>query len=266
MIAGSALYAGRVVHARFKPRKHKLSYACYWLLVDLDTIDELDARLRFWSHNRFNLFALWDRDHGDGSRASLRAQANRHLADAGIDLTNGRIFLLTMPRILGYGFNPLSVYYCQRSDGTLAALIYEVHNTFGQRHSYVMPVEETTGDEISQSCRKSFYVSPFLEMDLSYAFKVLPPQDAVRVGITVASSEGLMLTASLHGERQPLTDANLAKIFLTHPLLTAKVVGAIHWEALRLWLKGIRLVPRPPAAENPVTITPSPARIEVPHE
>lgn len=258
MIRESSIYSGRVVHARMRPKRHKLSYACYWLLLELDQLDALDARLKLFSRNRFNLFSLRDRDHGDGSQLPIRAQAEMHLREAGIELAGGRIFLLTMPRILGYGFNPLSVYFCQRADGTLAAMIYEVHNTFGQRHSYLIPVADDAAGEIAQTCSKRFYVSPFMEMDLAYAFKVLPPEEAVRVGIAVSSPEGTVLTASLAGSRVPLTDRHLARIFLTHPLLTAKVVGAIHWEALRLWLKGMRLVPRPAAPAELVTIANDP--------
>lgn len=254
MIEGSALYAGRVVHARLKPKQHKLSYACYWLLLDLDDAGTLGSRLRMFSLDRFNLFSIRTRDYGDGSNTDLRTQARAHLAAARIDLQGGKIFLLTMPRILGYGFNPLSVYFCQRADGTLAALLYEVHNTFGQRHSYLIPVADGTAAEVAQSCAKDFYVSPFMEMNLRYDFRVLPPAAKTRVSVKVSDNEGLMLLASLSGEKRTLSDASLARVFVSHPLLTAKVIGAIHWEALRLWLKGVGLVPRPAPPQQMVTI------------
>jgi DUF1365 family protein len=254
MIDGSALYAGRVVHARLKPKQHKLSYACYWLLLDLDEIEGLSRKLRMFSLDRFNLFSLRTRDYGDGSGADLRTQARAHLDAAGIDLADGKIFLLTMPRIFGYGFNPLSVYFCQRSDGTLAAMIYEVHNTFGQRHSYLIPVADGAAPEIVQTCAKQFYVSPFMEMNLRYDFRVLPPAAKTFVSVKVSDQAGLMLSASLAGEKRPLSNTSLARIFVTHPLLTAKVIGAIHWEALRLWLKGVGLVPRPAPPQQTVTI------------
>ena len=254
MIEGSALYAGRVVHTRLKPKQHKLSYACYWLLLDLDDLAERGHGLCLFSLDRFNLFSLRTRDYGDGSQTDLGTQARANLSAAGIGLADGKIFLLTMPRILGYGFNPLSVYFCQRADGTLAAMIYEVHNTFGQRHSYLIPVADGMAGEIAQSCAKDFYVSPFMEMNLRYDFHVLPPAARTRVSIKVSAQEGLMLSASLSGERRPLTNGTLARIFITHPLLTAKVIGAIHWEALRLWLKGVRPVPRPPPPQQLVTI------------
>lgn len=257
MIETAALYAGRVVHARLKPKQHKLSYACYWLLLDLDQLEQYGRTLRLFSLDRFNLFSLYTRDYGDGSRTALKTQARAHLDAAGIDITGGKIFLLTMPRILGYGFNPLSVYFCQRADGTLAAMLYEVHNTFGQRHSYLIPVEDGASAEIKQSCAKDFYVSPFMEMNLRYDFQVLQPAGKTRVSVKVSDNDGLMLSASLAGERRPLTNASLARIFITHPLLTAKVIGAIHWEALRLWLKGVGLVPRPAPPAQMVTIASS---------
>ncbi|MEQ1715545.1 MAG: DUF1365 family protein [Hyphomicrobium sp.] len=255
----SALYTGRVVHARLSPRRHRLSYSCYWLLLDLDDLTALDRRLRFFSHNRFNLMCLADADHGAGLGKPLKAEAQRHLSDAGIDIAGGKVLLLAMPRILGYGFNPISIYFCHRADGELAALIYEVHNTFQQRHSYLIATESGSADgHVLQQCSKRFYVSPFLGMDLTYDFDVEEPGEAVRVGVRVSGSNGLVLTASLAGRRQALTDRALLRVFLTHPLLTLKVMAAIHWEALRLWWKGVRLVPRGEPPEKPVTtITPN---------
>lgn len=249
----SALYIGRVVHTRSRPRRHRLSYACYWMLLDLDELHDLDRRLRWFSLNRWNVFSLRNTDHGSGSDIPIRDQAERALREAGIDIAGGRILLLAMPRILGYGFNPLSIYFCHRRDGTLAALIYEVHNTFRQRHSYLIASKSEEGPELLQRCAKRFYVSPFLDMDLAYDFRVMLPAERVRVGITASDSSGALLAASLSGEHAPLTDASLMRVFATHPLLTLKVVAAIHWEAVRLWWKGVRLVPRPPPPETPVT-------------
>lgn len=266
MIPSSALYVGRVVHTRLHPCHHRLTYACYWLLLDLERLDALDAGLRLFSRERFNVFSMRNADYGDGSTEPLRKQAKRDLAKAGIDLEGGRILLLSMPRILGHGFNPLSVYFCYRADGTLAALIYEVHNTFKQRHSYVIPALAsqvaanpvsmvTPHGGISQTCSKTFYVSPFLDMDLTYRFEIAEPSEQARVGIRVYDKDQLILTASLSGDRVPLTDTALMRVFATHPLLTLKVVAAIHWEALRLWWKGVRLVPRPEPPEHRVTIS-----------
>ena len=147
-----------------------------------------------------------------------------------------------MPRTFGYSFNPLSVYFCHDEIGTLAAVIYQVHNTFGERHSYVLPVEGTA--PIYQQCDKRFYVSPFLEMDLQYKFRVKPPAEDVTVAIHAQERAGVVFTAALAGSRQELTDWRLVRVLLRVPLVTIKVTAAIHWEALRLWLKRVRIVPR----------------------
>lgn len=248
----SCLYTGTVMHRRIKPRPHKLRYRVFWTLLDLDELPALGKTLRLFSLERFNLFGFYTADHGDGSITPLRAQAEKHLAAAGIDLDGGTIKLLCMPRILGFVFNPISVYYCYQRDGALAALIYEVHNTFGQRHSYLIPVD-ATADALEQRCLKSFYVSPFMDMEISYTFRIRKPAAHVTLTIQGADAQGPVIVASLAGQRRNLTDGTLLKTFVVFPLLTLTVVAGIHWEALKLWIKGMRLRPRPPAP-GPVTI------------
>lgn len=248
MSLNSTLYVGAIMHRRIKPRRHSLRYRVFWLLLDLDEIDDLDAKLRLFSRERFNLFGFRNTDHGDGSRVPLRQQAERHLASAGIDLSGGNIRLLCMPRICGHVFNPISIYYCYDRAGRLAALIYQVHNTFGERHSYLIAVGGGSG-VIEQNCPKAFYVSPFMDMDIAYNFRVVDPSDCISAVIQCSDAQGPVLVASLSGQRRTLTDAALLRVFFTHPLLTLKVIGSIHWEALRLWLKGMRLRPRPPAPD-----------------
>ena len=252
MILRSTLYTGVVMHRRLRPRPHRLRYRVFWMLLDLDEIDRLPRGLHLFSHNRFNAVSFYDADHGDGSGRPLRAQVERHLKTAGIDLEGGSIRLLCMPRVFGYGFNPLSVYFFHRNDGSLAALLYEVHNTFKQRHSYLIPVA-AHADIVDQQCRKNFYVSPFMDMDMSYRFRVAVPGDRVGVAISAADRDGPLLTAALNGRRRALTDFSLLRLLLTYPLLTLKVIGAIHWHAARLLLKGARLQPRPAAPPEPVT-------------
>jgi DUF1365 family protein len=248
----SALYVGAVMHRRLRPKLHQFRYRAFWLLIDLDEIPDLTARLKLFSHNRFNLFALHEADLGDGSATPLRMQAERLLAKAGIDIAGGAIRLLCMPRTLGYSFNPISIYYCHRSGGELAAIIYEVHNTFGERHSYVASVA-TKSDEIRQNCRKAFYVSPFMDMDLAYQVRLTAPAARVAVGINASKGGERVRHASLAGLRRELTDRALLQTFLRIPLVTAKVTLAIHWEALRLWLKGMRLRTRPAAPARATT-------------
>jgi len=248
----SALYLGSVMHRRLAPRRHRLRYRAFWMLIDLDETGELDRRLSLFSRNRFNLFSFHDADHGDGQSTSLRSYVDRVLTEHGIDCGGGRVTLLCMPRILGYVFNPLSIYFCHGADGTLMALLYEVRNTFGEMHSYLLPV---SGDAptIHQRCAKKFYVSPFLDMDMTYDFRVAPPGERISVVVAADDKRGAVLVASLAGERRALTDRALAAVFLSLPLMTIKVMVAIHWEALKIWWKGMRLYPRPPAPRHAVT-------------
>ncbi|HSI41275.1 MAG TPA: DUF1365 domain-containing protein [Xanthobacteraceae bacterium] len=251
--AHSALYPGAVMHRRLRPRRHGLRYRMTPMLLDLDEIDALDRRLLLFARNRFNLFAFHDRDHGDGSDTPLRTQIEAHLAQAGLDLAGGPIRLMCLPRMLGYVFNPLSVYFCHARDGALKAIFYEVSNTFGQRHSYLIPVSEAAGP-IRQDCAKAFYVSPFMDMDLFYDFRVVPPGERLAVSVTASDAEGVVLVAHFTGRRRALTDGALARLFAGLPLMTLTVTVGIHWEALRIWLKGIALRPRPPAPAEAVTV------------
>lgn len=256
MTLRSALYVGSIFHRRFAPRAHHFRYRLFWLLIDLDELSELGARLRLFSFNRLNLFSLRDGDHGDGGALPLRAQAERRLADAGVDCDGGAISLLCAPRALGYGFNPLSVYFCQRRDGSLAALIYEVHNTFGERHSYVLPARAAVGG-LHQDCAKTFFVSPFLPMALRYEFHVSPPAESLVVTIRASGPDGVALRAALTGRRRELTDRALLRAALSMPLVGVKTIAAIHWEALRLWLKGVPYLGRGGAAPPPAVNRPA---------
>jgi len=251
----SALYVGSVMHRRLSPRRHQLRYRAFWMLIDLDEANALHERLSLLSRNRFNLFSFHDADHGEGRPEPLRDYVDRTLAAHDIDCRGGRIALLCMPRILGYVFNPLSIYFCHRADGSLAALLYEVRNTFGQMHSYLLPV---SGDAalVHQHCAKEFYVSPFLDMDMTYDFRVAPPGERVSVVVACDDKRGAVLVASLAGVRRALNDRALAAIFVSLPLMTLKVMVAIHWEALKIWWKGMRLYPRPPAPRQAVTAGP----------
>lgn len=253
----SALYVGVVAHRRLRPKKHALRYRTYALLVDLDELPALDGALRLFSRNRFNLFSFHDRDYGVGDATPLREQVERHMRAAGLTPDGGAIRLLTMPRILGFAFNPLSLYFCHASNGAIRAILYEVNNTFGQRHSYFLPVDGERGAPIRQSCAKQFYVSPFMAMDMAYDFTVAPPAETVSITVVERDGAGVTLTATQDQSRVPLTDRALARVFITHPLLTLKVVAAIHFEALLLWAKGMRLQARPPAPEQAVTIQPA---------
>lgn len=243
MQGASAIYSGSVMHRRLTPRVHRFRYRGFWLLLDLDELKHLHDRLALFSHNHFNFFSFHVRDHGDGSDTPLRAQIESKLVQAGIAFSGGTIRLLCMPRMFGYGFNPLSIYFCAHQDGTRQAVVYEVHNTFGERHSYVIPL--AAGDGIHHSCQKAFYVSPFLDMDLRYDFAVNLPDDRLTVSIRASRGPAPVLIACLTGKRRDLTNMALLSLLFTTPAATFKVTMAIHWEALRLWAKGLRFRPRP---------------------
>lgn len=248
----ASLYRGTVMHARLKPVSHRFRYSVFNLLIDLDRLDEAGSASRLFSVNRANLLSFHEKDHGRRDGSSLRAYVDDVLAPAGIDIAGGRVLLLCYPRLLNTVFNPLSVYFAYAASGDLAAVIYEVRNTFGEMHSYVAPVEpgELSAAGLRQEREKLFYVSPFNGMAMRYLFRLRPPTNSIAIRILETEPAGPLLSATFHGARKALTTFTLLAALWSAPLLTAKVVGGIHWEALRLWLKGMRLVPRPPAPDR----------------
>jgi DUF1365 family protein len=247
-----ALYFGRVMHARLKPVGHRFRYRVMSLLIDLDRLGAANRPSRLFAVNRAALYSFHEADHGRRDGTSLRQYAQRCAAAHGVDLSGGRVLLLCYPRLLGYTFNPLSVYFCYRADGQLALLIYEVRNTYGDIHPYALPVmpDEISEAGIRQAQDKTFYVSPFIDMTMRYHFRITPPGQRLKLRILQTDRDGPLLAATFHGERCELTTAALLRSFFALPLVTFKIVAAIHWEALRLWVKGVRLVPRPVARHS----------------
>lgn len=254
MTQGSALYVGEVTHARLRPRRHRLRYRLFMLLLDLDEAPALAARMRWFSLGRFNLASFHARDHGDGSDTPLRAQVERRLDAAGLSIRGGPIRLLCLPRVLGYVFNPLSVYFCHRPDGRLHAILYEVTSTFGERHGYLIAAEPDAKGVVRQSAAKRLHVSPFMAMDLRYDFRIEPPGETLAVQIGTLDTEGLLLTAGFAARRRPLDDRNLLGAWFAHPLVTLKVIAGIHWEAVKLLAKGMKLKAGPKAPADPVSL------------
>ena len=252
-MTASCLYNAVVVHRRTRPVTHRLRYRVATLLLDLDELPALGRRLWLFAHHRAGIVSFHESDHGAGAKTGLRDWVEAQLRAAGLAPDGGPIRLLAMPRVLGHVFNPLSVFFCHRRDGALMAVLYEVNNTFGQRHSYLIPVTDSARP-LRQSCDKAFYVSPFLPMDLTYRFRVEPPAARVAIGVFGHDAAGMLIGATLTGQRQALTDAALLVGLLRMQLLAMKVVLGIHWEALKLWRKGMRIQHRPPPPAAPVTI------------
>jgi uncharacterized protein len=246
----ATLYFGEVMHARLKPMGHRFSYRVMSLLIDLDRLEVVDRQSRLFAVNRPALYSFNEKDHGERDGSSLRIYAQRCAARHDIDLTGGRVLLLCYPRLLGFTFNPLSVYFCYRADGELALMIYEVRNTFGDIHAYVLPVNpgELSDAGLRQQQVKLFYVSPFIDLPMRYHFRVSSPGADLKLRILETDRAGPLLAATFRGRRHELTTAQLLRSFFGLPLVTLKIVAAIHWEALRLWIKGARLVPRPRSA------------------
>ena len=243
-IMKTGIYRGRVVHERLRPRQHRLSYGVFSLLVDLDDLQERTRNLKWLSYNQRGFYAIHDKDHGDGE--DIRLWVTTELTQAGLVHAAHRVSMLCYPRILGYVFNPLSVFFCYDASDQLAAVIYEVHNTFKERHAYVLPVSGPLTKVVKQSCAKDFYVSPFVPMACRYKFRLQPPGEKVRVVIREEDEDGLLLAASFHGDHLPLNDAALIKMALKFPLMTLKVMAGIHIEAVRLWLKKAPYFPHKP--------------------
>jgi DUF1365 family protein len=246
----TCLYRGEVMHRRLRPFGHRFVYRVVSLLVDIDALPSLGLRLL--SHNRFNLFAVYDRDHGRRDGSPLRPWVEAELRAAGIEPDGGRIFLHCMPRLLGYVFNPISIYWCYGADGRLLAVLCEVKNTFGEQCSYVLPAPagHAPATPLRASCAKAMYVSPFIAMDGRYRFRLDDPEALLKLVITESDRDGALLVASHKAARRALSDRTLLGAFAAFPFLTAKVIAAIHWQALRLWLKGARIQPHP-ASRNP---------------
>ncbi len=235
-IESSGIYWGRVVHERQRPKKHRLSYGVFSLLIDLDELRTINGRFRLLGYNKSAFFSLHDRDHGSGGQ--IRNWVSEELKKKGLEAFSTRISMLCYPRILGYVFNPLTVFFCYDAGGQIGAIVYEVHNTFKERRAYVLAVSKDSKEVVRQSCEKDFYVSPFIPMDCRYQFRVQPPSAHTRVVIREEDADGLLLAAAFSGSHRQLTDRNLLKTAIKYPLMTFKVIIGIHWEAVRLLLKG----------------------------
>ena len=242
-MSAAELYVGETTHQRFSP-PHKFRYRLFELLVDVDAIETEPLHLRLLRRGRFGLMSFDRRDHGPRDGSALRPWVEARLAESGVAATATRIRLFCFPRVLGFVFNPLSIFFAYDAEERLEAVIYEVSNTFGQSHAYVAPA---TGARFERhSVQKALYVSPFFEVEGGYRFRIAAPGERFELTILKQVNGRADFCAVWTAQRRPLTDAALAGLFLGMPLMTLGVVFAIHWQALRLWLKGARFHIRAP--------------------
>ena len=251
MIKNSKIYTGKVIHRRFKPKEHFFKYSVFSLLIDLDELVDIQKEISIFSYNKFNIISFFDKDHGERDSSSLKNWVYSNLKKIGID-EEVKIQLLCYPRIFGYVFNPLSIFFVYDKSLKLIAILYEVKNTFGEQHTYVF---KTNDEKVIQNiCKKQFYVSPFIEMNCEYSFKILKPEEQLSVVINQSDDEGKLLFASQDGTAREFNNKNLIISFLSHPLMSFKVIAAIHYEAFKLWIKRIKLVTKKINLRNNITI------------
>jgi DUF1365 family protein len=249
----SCIYSGVTIHKRFKPKKHFFIYKTFSLFIDLSEIKVLEKKIKFFSYNKFNLLSFYNVDHGARDGTSLNKWVKKALSRAKINIDGGAIKLLCFPRFFGYVFNPLSIFYCYNKNNKLKAVLYEVKNTFNEQHTYVFR-SKYSSNLIQHKCNKKFYVSPFIAMKTFYNFRLSIPKNNISISIRQTDNKGPLLTAKQIGKRIKLNSKNLLYQFFKHPLMSFKVIVAIHYEALRLWLKGVKLVQKKIKIKNNLSV------------
>ena len=247
----SSLYNGTVIHKRFKPKKHFFKYKVFSLLLDLSELNHLDKNINFFSYNSFNLISFFDKDHGERDGSSLFQWVKKNLREKNIKSENIKIKLLCYPRIFGYVFNPLSIFFIYDNQENLISILYEVKNTFGEQHTYIFKVENN--NLLQHNCSKKFHVSPFIEMDCNYFFRTLKPAEKISVIIDQYQLDEKILFASQDGKRVDFNTKELLKSYIKHPLMTLKIISAIHFEAFKLWVKGIKFIKKKFKIKNNIT-------------
>ena len=231
----SCIYNGIVTHQRFKPIKHSLKYKTFSLLINLDELESLDKNISIFSLNKFNIFGFYAKDHGERDGSSIKEWVLKNINKFNISNNITKIKLLCYPRIFGYVFNPLSIFYCYENNN-LRAIFYEVKNTFNEQHTYIFKIKNY--ENIEQKCKKKFYVSPFMDMETFYNFKLLDPKEKLSVFIKQTDNKETILTATQTGEKREFSFKQLLINFFKYPLMTIKIISSIHYEAFFLWKKG----------------------------
>ena len=249
----SAIYNGKVIHKRFKPKVHYFTCKVFSLLIDLSELEILDKKVNFFSYNKFNLISFYEKDHGDRDGSSLTSWVKKNLEKYNIQAKDIKIKILCYPRIFGFVFNPLSVFYIYNLEDQLISILYEVKNTFGEQHTYIFKVTKDA-NLVQNNCSKKFHVSPFIEMNSNYFFRLLKPGNKISVIIDQYDNEDQILYASQDGTRSDFNTQHLIKSYLKHPIMTFKIILAIHFEAFKLWAKGIKFIKKKIKIKNNITI------------
>ena len=237
----SGLFVGTLRHRRFTPVAHAFTYPLFMALLDVDLIPELMNRSWLTSHNRWNWASFDDRDHLGDPNLPLRERLIIDAARDGVELPAGRIFLLTHLRYLGYCFNPVSFFYCFDRAGQLRVVLAEVNNTFGGTHNYWLRPDPASRT-FRAAAAKAMDVSPFMPIDLEYTFAFTPPTDRLVAHMETSRAGSVGFDATLSLERRPWNAAEIRRVLVRHPAMTAKVIAEIHWEAFKLWWKGVPVV------------------------
>lgn len=240
----SSLLVGQVMHERLSPQRHGFRYRLYMHRLVLDELPDLAGRLRLLGINRRRPSAFFEADHLAATPGTLRRRVETVLAAHGVTRTIGAIELVTQCRVFGYVFNPVSFFFCYGEDESLAAIVAEVNNTFGESHAYVLTPDAPAGAPVT--AKKVFHVSPFMTLDGTYRFAFDVSPEHLDVRIDLLRQGQLVFVSRLSLDRRPLTDGSLALALVRYPLVTLAVVGRIHWQALRLWWKGATYYPKPP--------------------
>ncbi len=248
----SSIYNGTVIHKRFKPKTHYFKYSVFSLLIDLSELETLDKKIKFFSFNKFNLISFFEKDHGSRDGSSLIKWVKKNLYENNIQYNNITIKLLCYPRIFGYVFNPLSVFFIYDNNEKLISILYEVKNTFGEQHTYIFKVENDS-KLFQHNCAKKFHVSPFIEMNCNYFFRILKPGEKISIIIDQYQINEKILYASQDGSRANFNSKELLKSYLKHPLMTFKIISAIHYEAFKLWTKGVRFIKKKLKIKNNIS-------------
>ena len=252
MIKNSKIYTGKVIHRRFKPKEHYFKYSVFSLLIDLDELEDIQKEISIFSYNKFNIISFFDKDHGERDSSSLKNWVYSNLKTLGIE-EEVKIKLLCYPRIFGYVFNPLSIFFVYNQNDKLISILYEVKNTFNEQHTYIFRVDDEN-KLIQNNCSKKFHVSPFIEMNCKYFFRILSPDEKLSVIIDQYDQEGKILFASQDGKRAELNSSQLFKSYLKHPLMTIKIISEINFEEFKLWMKGIKIIKKKIKIRNNITV------------